>query len=74
MMRKAWPAPASMLRWRWLTAILLLLALAVSFRPALAQVMIMRYARQRSTPVNYGLPDGRKGFTFCRLRYERTRV
>jgi len=63
-----------MLRWRWLTAILLLLALAVSFRPALAQVMIMRYARQRSTPVNYGLPDGRKGFTFCRLRYERTRV
>jgi hypothetical protein len=52
----------------------LLLALAVvSHRSAIAQVQIMRYARQRDTPVNYGLPDARRGFTFCRLRYERTR-
>jgi hypothetical protein len=61
-------------RWRWLTAALFLLALAVSFQPAVAQVTIMRYARQRNTPVNYGLPDARTGFTFCRLRYERTRL
>ncbi len=33
----------------------------------------MRYARQRDTPVNHGLPDIQRGFTFCRLRYDRTR-
>ncbi len=52
----------------------LLFTLAVSLRPAGAQVKIMQYARQRPTPVNYGLPSIEGGFTFCRLRYERTRV
>lgn len=33
----------------------------------------MQYARQRPTPVNHGLPDVLGGFTFCRLRYDRTR-
>jgi hypothetical protein len=65
---------ASMFQWRWPTAAVLLLALAVSLRPAAAQVTIMRYARQRPTPVNHGLPDVQGGFTFCRLRYERTRA
>ena len=65
----------SIVRWRWpiTAALLLALALVVSLRPADAQVTIMRYARQRNTPVNYGLPDIQRGFTFCRLRYERTR-
>ena len=49
------------------------LALTACVVPAAAQVTIMRYARQRDAPVNYGLPDIRRGFTFCRLRYERTR-
>jgi len=35
--------------------------------------MIMQYARQIDHPVNYGLPTVQDGFTFCRLRYERTR-
>jgi len=48
-------------------------ALAVSLRAATAQVTIMRYAQQMNTPVNHGLPDSQRGFTFCRLRYERTR-
>jgi hypothetical protein len=66
--------PSSVLLWRWSRAAVLLVALALSFRPAGAQVQIMRYARQRPTPVNHGLPDVLGGFTFCRLRYERTRV
>ncbi len=64
---------ASIRRWRWLTAAVLLVALALSFSPAAAQVMIMKYARQMNTPVNHGLPDIEGGFTLCRLRYERTR-
>jgi Domain of unknown function (DUF4159) len=64
---------ASILRWRWLTVAILLVALALSLRPVAAQVTIMKYARQMSTPVNHGLPDVAGGFTFCRLRYERTR-
>jgi hypothetical protein len=64
-------APLS--RWRWPTAIVVLVAIAASLRPAAAQVQIMKYARQRPTPVNYGLPTVERGFTFCRLRYERVR-
>jgi len=67
--------PRSNLRLRWHTAVALFLAvtLAASLRAVSEQVTIMRYAQQRSTPVNYGLPDIQRGFTFCRLRYERTR-
>jgi hypothetical protein len=63
------------LRWRWHVpaALLIALAVAVSLGAAAAQVPILRYARQRPTPVNYGLPSVEGGFTFCRLRYERTR-
>jgi hypothetical protein len=64
---------ASVRRWRWPTAAVLLVALAVTLRPAAAQVVIMKYARQVSTPVNDGLPSIEGGFTLCRLRYERTR-
>jgi Domain of unknown function (DUF4159) len=68
-----WPRP--ILRWRRHTAFALFLAiaLAVSLPTVAAQVTIMRYAQQRNTPVNYGLPDIQRGFTLCRLRYERTR-
>src|SRR6476660_1030043 len=55
------------------TVVCCTVALAVSLRAAAAQITIMRYARQMSTPVNDGLPDIQRGFTFCRLRYERTR-
>src|SRR5580692_2842303 len=67
--------PGPILRFRWHTAVALFLAvaLALSLRAVAAQVTIMRYAQQRNTPVNYGLPDIRRGFTLCRLRYERTR-
>jgi hypothetical protein len=51
-------------------AAVLALTLAVSLR---AQAPIMRYARQMPVPVNFGLPDQQRGFTFCRLRYDRTR-
>ena len=61
------------LRWRTAIALVLAVALAVSFRVVAAQVSIMRYARQRNMPVNSGLPDIQRGFTFCRLRYQRTR-
>src|SRR5262245_33757254 len=61
------------LRWHIAVALSLAVALGVSLRVVAAQVTIMRYAQQRSTPVNYGLPDRQRGFTFCRLRYERTR-
>jgi hypothetical protein len=61
------------LRWHTAVALVLAVALAVSFRAVAAQVTIMRYARQRNTPVNHGLPDIQGGFTLCRLRYERTR-
>jgi len=54
-------------------AVALLLALTASITPAVAQVTIMRYARQQPMPVNNGLPELQRGFTFCRLRYERTR-
>jgi len=66
--------PSEILRWRWPTVGVLLLALALSLRPAAAQVKIMQYARQSPTPVNHGLPTVLGGFTFCRLRYERTRT
>jgi len=54
-------------------ALFLAVGLAMSLCAVAGQVTIMRYARQRSTPVNFGLPDIQRGFTFCRLRYERTR-
>ncbi len=54
-------------------AVFLGATLAVSLSATGAQVTIMRYARQQNTPVNYGLPDVQRGFTLCRLRYERTR-
>ena len=54
-------------------ALFLAIAVAVSLCAAAEQVQIMRYARQSPMPVNAGLPDIRRGFTFCRLRYERTR-
>jgi len=54
-------------------ALFLAVGLAMSMCAVAGQVTIMRYARQRSTPVNFGLPDIQRGFTFCRLRYERTR-
>ncbi len=38
-----------------------------------AQVPIMKYARTRNRPVNVGMPDRPTGFTFCRVRYDRTR-
>jgi hypothetical protein len=60
-------------RWRWSTAAVLLVTLALTLRSATAQVLIMRYARQIDTPVNHGLPTVEGGFTLCRLRYERTR-
>src|SRR5207245_2771240 len=60
-------------RWHTAVALFLAVALAVSLRAVAAQVTIMRYARQRNAPVNFGLPDIQRGFTFCRLRYERTR-
>jgi len=55
------------------TVVCCTVALAVSLRAAAAQITIMRYARQSPVPVNHGLPDIQRGFTFCRLRYERTR-
>jgi hypothetical protein len=61
------------LRWHTAVALFLAVALAVSLHAVAGQVTIMRYAQQRNTPVNYGLPDSQRGFTFCRLRYERTR-
>jgi hypothetical protein len=61
-------------RWRRLRGVVLFAVLAAWLIPAAAQVTIMQYARQRSTPVNHGLPDVEGGFTFCRVRYERTRV
>jgi hypothetical protein len=54
-------------------AVFLAIALAATFSAAEAQVTIMRYARQSPEPVNHGLPDLPRGFTFCRLRYERAR-
>jgi len=54
-------------------ALCIAVLLAVSLRAAAGQVTIMRYARQSPLPVNHGLPDIQRGFTFCRLRYERTR-
>jgi hypothetical protein len=54
-------------------ALFVSVALAASLGAVAGQVTILRYARQRNAPVNYGLPDGQRGFTFCRLRYERTR-
>jgi hypothetical protein len=63
-------------RWQWYIAAAVFLAAAgaASLRAAGGQVRIMRYARQRNMPVNHGLPDVQRGFTLCRLRYERTRV
>ena len=61
------------LGWHTAAVVFLGVALAVSLRAAAAQVTIMRYARQMNTPVNDGLPNIQRGFTFCRLRYERTR-
>jgi Domain of unknown function (DUF4159) len=61
------------LGWHTASALLAAVALAVSLDAAAEQVQIMRYARQSNTPVNHGLPDIPRGFTFCRLRYERTR-
>src|ERR1051326_5166551 len=60
--------------WRVAAALVFAFALAAALRPVAAQVQIMRYARQQRTPVNNGLPDLQRGFTFCRLRYERTRI
>jgi hypothetical protein len=57
-----------------LCALLLVgLAAALAATPAGAQVQIMRYARQMGSPVNQGMPDGARGFVFCRLRYDQTR-
>jgi len=58
---------------RAVVALCIAVLLAVSLRAAAGQVTIMRYARQSPLPVNHGLPDIQRGFTFCRLRYERTR-
>ena len=58
---------------RAMVALSIAILLAVSLRAAAGQVTIMRYARQSPLPVNHGLPDIQRGFTFCRLRYERTR-
>ena len=58
---------------RVMAALCIAVLLAVSLRAAAGQVTIMRYARQSPVPVNQGLPDIQRGFTFCRLRYERTR-
>ncbi|HYM24880.1 MAG TPA: DUF4159 domain-containing protein [Vicinamibacterales bacterium] len=55
------------------SALAVVLVVTAWLVPAAAQVVIMRYARQRPMPVNYGLPDLQRGFTLCRLRYERTR-
>lgn len=60
--------------WRVAAALVFAFALTAALRPVAAQVQIMRYARQQRTPVNNGLPDLQRGFTFCRLRYERTRI
>ncbi len=65
--------PRSLLRLRWRIAAAICLAAALAASLHAAQGTIMRYAQQRNTPVNYGLPDLPRGFTFCRLRYERTR-
>src|ERR1051326_4945125 len=54
-------------------ALCIAVLLAVWLRAGAGQVTIMRYARQSPLPVNHGLPDIQRGFTFCRLRYERTR-
>lgn len=66
---------AALRRWAWAGATALLAALVVLgvSLSAAAQDRIMQYARQRSTPVNRGLPDITGGFTFCRLRYDRVR-
>jgi uncharacterized protein DUF4159 len=58
---------------RAMAAACIAVLLVVSLRAAAGQVTIMRYARQSPVPVNHGLPDIQRGFTFCRLRYERTR-
>ena len=58
---------------RALAALCTAVLLAVSLPAAAGQVTIMRFARQSPVPVNRGLPDIQRGFTFCRLRYERTR-
>ena len=58
---------------RAIAALCIAVILAMSLPDAAGQVTIMRYARQSPLPVNHGLPDIQRGFTFCRLRYERTR-
>jgi hypothetical protein len=58
---------------RAMAALSIAVLVAVSLGAAAGQVTIMRYARQSPLPVNHGLPDIQRGFTFCRLRYERTR-
>jgi hypothetical protein len=67
------PGPVVRSRRHIAGALLLAAVLAVSLRAAAGQVTIMRYARQMNVPVNHGLPDIQRGFTFCRLRYDRTR-
>lgn len=61
------------MRSRFTLGLLVAAGLAASVAAVAAQVTIMRYARQMPVPVNHGMPDGDRGFTFCRLRYERTR-
>ena len=53
------------------TVVCCTVALAVSLRAAAAQITIMRYARQSPVPVNHGLPDIQRGFTFCRKSFGR---
>jgi len=67
------PMPSPSRSHRHIAATLAAVLVAISILPAAAQVTIMRYARQMPVPVNNGLPDIQRGFTFCRLRYDRTR-
>lgn len=68
------PTPVSV---RWMRyAVPCLIALALAALAAAGQrerFNIMRDGRNLQVPINHGLPDRLLGFTYCRLRYQRTR-
>ena len=55
---------------RFAVAVALALGMAVA---AAAQQHILTNGQNLQTPINHGMPDKTVGFTFCRLRYQRTR-
>jgi hypothetical protein len=54
-------------------ALALATALGLAVTSAAQQFTILTNGRNLQTPINHGLPDQLRGFTFCRLRYENIR-